>query len=121
MAHGGFETSGATPEPLEPPARPVWEAGTPSAPGARSADAPPPPPSGKVSLASAFSALLAAEQMTPPPQPAAPPAAVSDAALEEAIRRVLVRMTDEVVRGIVHDTAERLVKEEIDRIKANSQ
>jgi hypothetical protein len=30
-------------------------------------------------------------------------------------------MTDEVVRGIVHETAERLVREEIERIKANSE
>lgn len=73
----------------------------------------------RVSLANAFSALLAAEQST---QPAAAAAAVpSDAAVEDAVRRALVRMTDGIVRRIVVETAERLIREEIEKIKAQSE
>ncbi len=117
-AHG-FE-GGANPQPLEPPARPVWENAGGDKP--RAADPAPAPaaPAAKVSLASAFSALLAAEHAGPAAPPPAAADGISDAAIEEAVRRVLVRMTDDVVRGIVHETAERLVREEIERIKANS-
>ena len=120
------------PEPLELPTRPVWDArgsvahGEPPAPPAipfqpvAAAPAltpvtPVAPP--KVTLANAFTALLAAEQSN---QPASAPApAVSEASIEDAVRRVLVRMTDDLVRRIVVDTAERLIREEIERIKAN--
>ena len=44
-------------------------------------------------------------------------AAVSEEAMEETVRRVLARMTDQVVRDAVIGVAERLVREEIDRIK----
>jgi CheY-like chemotaxis protein len=78
----------------------------------------PVPPAPKVTLASAFTALLAAEQSAAPAAPAAaPPAALSEATIEEAVKRVLVRMTDDLVRRIVVDTAERMIREEIDRIK----
>jgi CheY-like chemotaxis protein len=122
MAHGAFE-SGAVPQPLEPPVRPVWEAsGDTGSRAAAHEPSAPASPGAKVSLASAFSALLAAEHATPPQAPASASAeGISDAALEEAVRRVLVRMTDETVRRIVHETAERLVREEIERIKANSE
>jgi CheY-like chemotaxis protein len=73
----------------------------------------------KVSLVNAFSALLAAEQSTQPAVSPTPAEPVSDAAVEEAVRRVLVRMTDELVRRLVLETAERLIKEEIEKIKAN--
>jgi DNA-binding response OmpR family regulator len=73
----------------------------------------------RVSLANAFSALLAAEQSTQPA--AASPGVLSDSAVEEAIRRALVRMTDGVVRRIVVETAERLIREEIQKIKAQSE
>ena len=43
---------------------------------------------------------------------------LSDQAIEEAVRRVLARMTGDMVRRIVHDTAERLIREEIEKIKA---
>jgi len=69
------------------------------------------------SLAEAFAALLSAEQgrrVSPSTVGAAP---VSDDAMEEIVRRVLARMTDQVVRDSVIDVAERLVREEIDRIK----
>jgi CheY-like chemotaxis protein len=72
---------------------------------------------GRVSLASAFSALLAAEQA----QPAAARSStqMSEAAIEEVVRRVLLRMTEDSVRRIVLETAERLIREEIQNIKAN--
>jgi DNA-binding response OmpR family regulator len=123
----GESMKAAAPEKLELPTRPVWDmsAHTPVQPVA-----PPPLPAAapvvaaqaapaKVSLASAFSALLAAEQShqpaAPTPQPAV--AVVSDASIEDAVRRVLARMTDDLVRRIVVDTAERLIREEIQKIK----
>ncbi len=119
-ASGAFE-GGLDPQPLEPPVRPVWENAGKDKPASRPVEPAPAQAASKVSLASAFSALLAAEHATPSAPPPAPAEAVSDAAIEEAVRRVLVRMTDDVVRGIVHETAERLVREEIERIKANSE
>jgi CheY-like chemotaxis protein len=109
-------------ETLELPSRPMWQQSP--------ADAPPPvpfpslplhpphaAPPPKVTLANAFTALLAAEQSA---QPAGAPAVpVSEASIEDAVRRVLVRMTDDLVRRIVLDTAERLIREEIEKIKAN--
>jgi hypothetical protein len=112
------------PEPLEPPSKPVWELGLPSGPAGSMAEAPPAAAPPKVSLASAFSALLAAERShhpaaAAPPAPA-PAAPISEAAIEDAVRRVLAKMPDDVVRRIVLETAERLVKEEIEKIKAGS-
>ena len=80
---------------------------------------PPPAPPQKVSLVNAFSALLAAEQSGP--APAAAGGQISDASIEDAVRRVLSRMTDDLVRRIVVETAERLIKEEIEKIKANPE
>jgi CheY-like chemotaxis protein len=104
---------------LEPPDRPVWELGLPDLPHAR-AEAPPAaaPPPQKVSLVSAFSALLAAEQSATPAHAPSAAAPVTEATVEDAVRRVLVRMTDDLVRRIVLETAERLIKEEIEKIKA---
>jgi len=115
------------PEPLDAPARPVWELGLPDPihqtprpidtgrlAGQTGVAAP------KVSLVSAFSALLAAEQSSPAAPPVAA-ASVTEATVEDAVRRVLVRMTDELVRRIVLETAERLIKEEIEKIKANPE
>ncbi len=119
-----FEASFGEPEALEPPSRPVWELGLPDAVAAQqsaaarrapAAAAPPP----KVSLVSAFSALLAAEQSGPSVVATAAP--VTEATVEDAVRRVLVRMTDDLVRRIVLETAERLIKEEIEKIKANPE
>ncbi len=130
-----------TPEPLELPSRPIWDIrgsvaqgpaplpplqmpAVPAQPAPQSAAPPlaaapplpaaPPPP--KVTLANAFTALLAAEQSMPS---GPPPAAMTEASIEDAVRRVLVRMTDDLVRRIVVDTAERLIREEIERIKAS--
>jgi CheY-like chemotaxis protein len=69
------------------------------------------------SLADAFAALLAAEQgqsFTAAPQSAE----VSDETIDEIVRRVIGRMGDQAVRTTVADVAERLVREEIERIKS---
>jgi CheY-like chemotaxis protein len=112
-----------TPMPLSPastPASPVPElAPVPAAASSAEAEVPAPPAapaSSKVSLSSAFSALLAAEQAAPPGT-AAP--AVADHALEDVVRRVL--LNDKAVRKLVLDAAERMVKEEIERIKSESE
>ncbi len=73
-------------------------------------------------LATAFAALLAAEEghvPLPSPAPAPPldPAAIPDEVIENIVHRVIARMGDESMRRAVMDTAERLVREEIDRIK----
>jgi CheY-like chemotaxis protein len=115
------------PEPLEPPRRPMWESGggapsqsQPSAAAPAPAATEPPPPPRKVSLVNAFSALLQAERSSRPAETLHPePTGVSEAAIEEAVRRVLVRMTGDTVRQIVAETAERLVREEISKIKDN--
>jgi CheY-like chemotaxis protein len=112
------------PEPLEPPARLVWDTGSTATPGGGSASAAPAAAAApKVSLASAFSALLAAEQSAQPAAaaPAAAATGITEENVEEAVRRVLVKMTDELVRRIVVETAERLIKEEIEKIKASPE
>jgi CheY-like chemotaxis protein len=83
-------------------------------------------PSGMPSLTDAFAALLAAEQghPVPPAMFAAPAAAapvLSDEMVEDIVRRVIARMGDESMRRAVLDTAERLVREEIDRIKHSTR
>ena len=120
-----WETQGGSPPSLQFPTTPVMPvvqqqhhapafSAVPAAPPIPHA---PPAPPAKVTLASAFTALLAAEQSA---QPASAPAvALSEASIEDAVRRVLVRMTDDLVRRIVLDTAERLIREEIEKIKAN--
>jgi CheY-like chemotaxis protein len=78
-------------------------------------------------LADAFAALLAAEQQfgaapaTPPPSAPASPTPIDDAVIDVAVRRVLARMTDETVRAVVLDVAERLVRAEIDKIKSQAK
>jgi CheY-like chemotaxis protein len=91
---------------------------------------PPAPPPTLPPLVDAFAALLAAEQSASPPSaapvwPATAPApvAVTDDVIEQVTRRVLDRLTDRVVRDVVSEkilaVAERLVREEIDRIKSS--
>jgi CheY-like chemotaxis protein len=78
-----------------------------------------------VSLDQAFAALLAAEQgqapsLTPRRLESAPrewPDAVPDAVIDAVVSKVIARMGDESMRSAVLDAAERLVREEIDRIK----
>jgi hypothetical protein len=87
---------------------------------------PPPPapsqedrsPQAKVSLSNVFSAMLSAERQNPDAlkSMAASPA-LSERAVEEIVQNVLRKMTNEHVRKIVLETAERLIREEIARIK----
>jgi CheY-like chemotaxis protein len=100
---------GAAPKPIRPPDRPSGRQPIP------------------VSLAEAFAALLAAEQTGAPLSLAtvssAPSAAERDAIVEEIVRRVLERLSDQVVREqvgeIVLTVAERLVREEIEKIRGS--
>ena len=77
-------------------------------------------------LTVAFAALLAAEQNPDAPRgPAAwvPQLAITDEILDRVTKRVLEQLSDRVVRETVSDlvstVAERLVREEIERIKAS--
>jgi hypothetical protein len=82
------------------------------------ASVPQAPASGTIpSLAEAFAALLSAEQgrRVSPSTVGAP--VVSDDMVEAIVKKVLDRMTDQAVRDTVIDVAERLVREEIGRIK----
>jgi CheY-like chemotaxis protein len=106
---------GRTPEPLEPSRRPVWDASSPAA-SREPAPAPKAAEPQRRSLVDAFSALIGAETTKAAPAPTA--AAPAGSELEEAVRRVLQQMTATEVRRIVAETAERLVREEIARIKA---
>jgi hypothetical protein len=69
------------------------------------------------SLAEAFATLLSAEQglRLSPSGMGAP--IVTDEMVDEIVRRVIARMGDQAMRETVLDVAERLVREEIDRIK----
>jgi CheY-like chemotaxis protein len=110
-----------TPEPLELPSSPIWGSPAPAPAEAPAAPAVSSAAAARVSLANAFSALLAAEQstrqaVTPPPPPTVP-----DTAIEAAVRKVLAEMAGDTVRQIVLETTERLVREEIEKIKANPE
>jgi len=75
-------------------------------------------------LADAFTALLTAEQWGDSPADAftAPSSAITDDLVERVAERVLERLSDRIVRETVTDLAstiaERLIREEIERIKA---
>jgi CheY-like chemotaxis protein len=108
------------PEPPRPAtpaisAAPVASTSTPAAaPMSVPAAAPP-------SLVDAFAALLSAEQqlqIAPSAAPGRPGSApvISDQVVDEIARRVLARLSDQT-RPTVLDVAERLVREEIERIK----
>jgi hypothetical protein len=119
------------PAVFEPPAPAVAAAPAPVvAPVAAAAPAASLPlkPAALPSLPDAFAALLAAEQGVALPS-AAPvwPAstatsAITDEVLEDVTRRVLARLSDQVVRETISDivskTAERMIADEIARIKA---
>ena len=127
------------PPPIDlgwPPPSPMASAGQGQSPSALASPGPSPsasatpvaafqppaaPPPAPPSLAEAFVALLAAEQGRPFSPAAQPQVQVDDRTIEEVTRRVLDRMSDRVVKDTVVDTAERLVREEIDRIKSNAR
>ena len=70
------------------------------------------------SLADAFAALLAAESghSTAAPAPRVP---VTEELVEQLTHRVAERMTESTVRNLVGEIAERLVREEIARLKSS--
>ena len=126
--------------PVSVPAPPTPSAASPAPPAASpvmpSAASPATPvnavtppaalnPLSGVSLDQAFAALLAAEQgqapsLSPRRLESAPrewPDPVPDAVIDAVVSKVIARMGDESMRSAVLDAAERLVREEIDRIK----
>jgi CheY-like chemotaxis protein len=72
-------------------------------------------------LAEAFAALLTAEKGQPVTAPVITRDAVDNDVVEQVTRRVIERLGDTAVRDVVLDVAERLVKEEIARIKGSSR
>jgi CheY-like chemotaxis protein len=117
------------PAAVAPPPAPV---APPVAVPARApaASVPVPAPPARVmppSLVDAFAALLAAEQRiglspsaatTAPPAPPMAAPVVTEEVIETVTARVVARLTDQS-RHTILDAAERLVREEIERIKAN--
>jgi CheY-like chemotaxis protein len=81
------------------------------------------PPGAPPTLGEAFAALLTAEQgQSFGPMPGRPAAeAASPQAIEDAVRRVLDEKTAQIVRDTVLGVAERLVREEIERLKASAR
>ena len=87
-----------------------------------------PPPSGSPVLAEAFTALLAAEQggaPAPVDRTSVAERLITDELIEAVTRRILERLSDQVVRStvgdIVSEVAERLVREEIEHIKKTAE
>jgi CheY-like chemotaxis protein len=85
--------------------------GAQSAPGAGTMPRP---------LPETFAALLTAEQGRPIAPAVATPPSLPEETIDEIARRVILRMGDETMRRAVLDVAERLVREEIERIKRSN-
>ena len=101
--------------------RPVEAAAAPR--GARAAEpAAPGPAASGAALADAFTTLLAVEQGELPPSALSPAGPADDELVDRVARRVVEQLGDAAVRDmaaeIVSRTAERLVRKEIERIKA---
>jgi len=120
------------PAPETPPPVFTLPADAPSAPSAAAAappvaerqaaaQAPSSMPPAPPTLVEAFAALLSAEQGRPFSPAAQAHIAVDERTIEVITQRVLERMSDRVVKETVVDLAERLVREEIDRIKSNAR
>jgi CheY-like chemotaxis protein len=119
--------SNAAPARPAPPAPEATEA--PRAPEApeepEAPEAPHPVKSSPSGLADTFATLLAVEQGELPPSALLPsPRAGDDELVDRIARRVVEQLGDRAVRDLAADivsrTAERLVREEIERIKAES-
>ena len=125
-----FPTKAPAPPQAPAPAQLVPAAAEPRRDGGApppAAPAAPAPPALQIpSLTEAFAALLSAEQkigltassasVTAPP-PGGGAAAVTDQMIDEITNRVLARLSSES-RPAILDVAERLVREEIERIKS---
>jgi CheY-like chemotaxis protein len=98
-----------TPEPEHTPEPDAAPDPQPSAVQTRPAPTHPP------SLSAAFSALLAAEQSRTG-GPSSPSPHVPEAVIEEVVRRVVARLAGEVARRVALESADRLIREEIERI-----
>jgi CheY-like chemotaxis protein len=111
------------PVPAPPPAAGPQMTATPQTTAAQTA-APQPASQAAApqpSLAEAFALLLSAEQgqQYSPSTSAAPAAAVSEQVIEDIVSRVIARMGDQSMRSAVLEAAERLVREEIARLKTD--
>ncbi len=119
----GPPRAGAPPQPVAVPKPAVPSKAQPAAPASAptaAAVSEPPPPPAPLSLPEAFAALLSAEQGQPIAPAAVRPEDIPDATIEEIVRRVIDRMGTAAVKQTVLDVAERLVREEIARIKRGS-
>jgi CheY-like chemotaxis protein len=123
-------TAASTPRPVADAPTPAHTASapaerpSPSVPASvMTASAPPAAPSPLAmsvpSLAEAFAVLLSAEQRRRVSPSTVGSSTISDETIDEIVAKVIARMTDTAVREAVLDVAERLVREEIDRIKAH--
>jgi CheY-like chemotaxis protein len=117
-----LSTLNTAPPPLERVTTPLPEIERREPP--RRQPAPPPPPSESSEsfsvvppLHEAFAALLAAERGQPLHPTGPTREAITEDVIEEVVRRVMARMGTESMRRAVLDSAERLVREEIERIK----
>jgi len=116
------------PVPAQPPPAALVPPASPTPPAARVQTAPPAPvPLQIPSLVDAFTALLSAEQKTaltpsaaptPASAPAPPAPVVTDEMIEAIAAKVLARLGD-ASRPAILEVAERLVREEIERLKSN--
>ncbi|MEO6212976.1 MAG: response regulator [Vicinamibacterales bacterium] len=79
------------------------------------------PAIGGLTLAEAFASLLAAERGQVLAPAFLPAHLLDDALVEQITQRVVERMTSRAVSDTVLDVAERLVREEIDRIKSHAR
>ena len=116
---------GAAPDTVAPAAgaaRPKPPAVAPEAAAAAQPVDAPGAPAADAALADAFATLLAVEQGELPPSALSPARAVDDELVDRVARRVVEQLGDAAVRDLAADivsrTAERLVREEIERIKA---
>jgi CheY-like chemotaxis protein len=74
-------------------------------------------PAGMPPLHEAFAALLSAERGLPVHPNGPTREAITEDVIEEVVRRVMARMSNDSMRRAVLDAAERMVREEIERIK----
>jgi CheY-like chemotaxis protein len=113
--------SASVPAPSTSVPAPSASAPAPSASApAPSASAPAPSTSVPSPLVEAFEALLAAEQGRPLDSTAAQTLASSETLIDHITRQVIARVADTRMRDVVLEVAERLVREEIDRIKSRA-